>query len=105
MDRQFQKVVGSASGIGKLYEKSKFIDDVSYEYSIMQTFMEIQSQSGNQIVPGIKELNGKVELKGDGRSLSGNMYCLETSEGVLFDIIIHNGDYVKKRYDFTKAAV
>jgi hypothetical protein len=104
MDRQFQKVVDSASGIGKLYENSDFIDDVSYVYSIMQTFVEVQDHSGNHVVPGVKELDGMVELKGDGHSLSGKTYRLETSEGILFDIVIYKGDYANKRYDFTKAA-
>lgn len=104
MDKRFQKLVESASGVGKLYDQSNFIDDVAYEYSIKQTFTEIQNLDGSHVVPGLMELDGKVELKGNERSLTGKMYRLETSEGVLFDIIIYKGDYVNKRYDFTKAA-
>ena len=104
MDRQYRKVVESASGMGKLYENSDFVDDVFYEYSILQSFTEVQSPTGNMVVPGLLELDGRVELKGDNRTLSGKTYRLQTEEGVLFDIVIYKGDYINKLYDFTKAA-
>jgi hypothetical protein len=102
MDRRYRKVVESASGMGKLYEKSDFIDDVLYEYSILQSFTEVQTPRGSKVVSGPLELHGSIELKGISHTLSGKTYRLQTAEGVLFDIVIYKGDYVKNRYDFTK---
>jgi hypothetical protein len=63
MSRKKQQVLERLIGNGKVYKDDQFLSEVRYDLQIAQEYFIVKSLSGNEEVPGLKNISGHQYLR------------------------------------------
>jgi hypothetical protein len=100
MEKKFQEIIKTDYGNGKLFEESRFIDDVTYHYKITQEFIVYESNNGKEKIPGLKDVAGSIQLIHNREDILGKNLILFLADNTKWNIVTFNGDFIDRHYQF-----
>jgi hypothetical protein len=105
MDTKKSKIVETLSGTGKVYKDDKAIANVRYKLQIRQQFILTTSSSGEEEIPGLREITGQISvIEGERNLVNRKVLTLHLVDGRTWQFYAVSGDPITGMYSAVNAS-
>lgn len=99
MSKKKFKTLETPSGIGEIYRDDMEIAKARYKLNVRQSFIVVSTHDGEEEIPSLKEITGKISvIDGERNLIDGSVLTLHLADGRKWQFFANRGDPISGSY-------